>query len=72
MNNKPIEQARDDDLRLSMVALLRAAKRAREIARSTGTFVVIGREGVVEHLRPETMEAEPAVQESAIPYGKKR
>ena len=72
MNNKPIEQARDDDLRLSMVALRRAAKRAREIARSTGTFVVIGRDGVVERLRPETMDAEPAVQQPPAPYGQKR
>ena len=68
MNNKPIEQAHDDDLRLSMVALQRAAKRAHEIARSTGTFVVIGRNGVVEWLRPETMDAEPAVQQPTTPY----
>jgi hypothetical protein len=31
MNKLPIEQARDADLRLSIVALRRAAQRAREI-----------------------------------------
>lgn len=57
MNTRPIEQARDDDLRLSVPALLRAALRAREIARSTGTFLVISRNGVIEHLSPEVFDA---------------
>ena len=72
MNPKPIEQARDDDLRLSKVALLRAAQRARDIARSTGTMLVIRRNGVLEHLEPGSMGAEQAVQQPTTPYGQKR
>ena len=32
MNHQPIEHARDADIRLSLTALERAARRAREIA----------------------------------------
>lgn len=41
MNNKPIAQSRDADLRNSQIALLRAAARARELARRTGTRLVV-------------------------------
>lgn len=53
MNHQPIEYARDADLRLSEVALQRAARRAREIAARTGTRIVISRNGVIEHMKPE-------------------
>jgi hypothetical protein len=53
MNHQPIETARDADLRLSEVALQRAARRAREIAARTGTTIVISRDGVIEHMKPE-------------------
>ena len=56
MNKRPIEEAEDRDLRLSHLALHRAAQRARELAAATGTSLVISRNGVVEHLMPETME----------------
>jgi hypothetical protein len=56
MNKQPIEQAQDRDLRLSLAALQRAAQRARELAAATGTSLVISRNGVVEHLMPETMK----------------
>ena len=52
MNRKPIENARDADLRLSLAALRRAAQRAREVAQQTGTTVVISRDGVIEYLTP--------------------
>jgi hypothetical protein len=57
MNHQPIENARDADLRLSEVALQRAARRARKIAARTGTTIVISRNGVIEHVRPD-VEAE--------------
>lgn len=66
MNEKPIEQARDQDLRLSKIALLRAAQRAREVALSTGTPLVVSRNGVVEYIMPPAH----GVQESKLPYGK--
>lgn len=56
MNNKPIEQAQDRDLRLSPIALQRAAERARELARVTGTTIVISNGGVIEHRQPESKE----------------
>jgi hypothetical protein len=52
MNKLPIDQARDKDLRLSQQALERAAQRAHDLARSTGTFIVVSRNGVIEHLTP--------------------
>ena len=54
MNKRPIEEARDADLRLSYVALLRAAKRARELAAATGTLLVVFRNGRIEHIHPHT------------------
>lgn len=52
MNARPIQEARDPDLRGIAPALERAALRARELARQTGTAVVISRNGVIEHLWP--------------------
>ena len=54
MSNKPIELSTDSDLRLSQVALERAAQRAREIAEKTGTAIVITRNGVLEYLKPQS------------------
>ncbi len=56
MNKLPIEQAKDPDLRLSQVALIRAAQRARDLAAVTGTDLVISRNGVIEHLTPSISE----------------
>lgn len=66
MNKQPIEQARDADLRLTHAALRRAAQRARELARQTGTVIVISRQGVIEHLQPQLAST---VQEPTPPYG---
>ena len=72
MNKEPIENARDDDIRLSFAAMLRAAKRARELARATGTAIVISRNGVVEHIQPDALELELlTLQEPGTPYAKK-
>jgi hypothetical protein len=57
MNHQPIQNARDTDLLLSEVALQRAARRAREIAARTGTTIVIRRNDIIEHMRPD-VEAE--------------
>jgi len=72
MNNRPIETARDPDLRLSYQALLRAAKRAREVALQTGTLIVISRNGVVEQLDPATEAMPLSVQAAVPPYLAKR
>jgi len=56
MNKRPITQSTDRDLRLSEVALQRAAQRARELAVATGTALVISCNGVIEHLTPKASE----------------
>ncbi|MDP1651335.1 MAG: hypothetical protein Q8L56_01285 [Rhodocyclaceae bacterium] len=71
MNKQPIERARDADLRLSGVALRRAAQQARELARKTGTSVVVSRGGNVEYLKPEETIVGLSIQEPAAPYGGK-
>lgn len=63
MNQQPIESAKDADLRLSAVALQRAAQRARELAERTGTALVVRREGVLEHVWPAQVAAIAGVQE---------
>jgi hypothetical protein len=46
---RPIEQARNSDLRGSAAALTRAALRAREIAIRTQTALVVRRNGQLVH-----------------------
>lgn len=72
MNKQPIEQAHDTDLRLSSVALQRAALRARELAIKTGTAIVVNREGKLAYLAPEAPPAETIhAQEPIGDYGDK-
>ncbi len=61
MNPRPIEEAADQDLRLSIVALRRAALRAREIALRTGTDLVVIENGVLRHISP-------ALEPGAVSY----
>lgn len=51
MNRKPISDAKEDDLRLSM-ALERTALGARGLAERTGTELIINRDGVIEWVAP--------------------
>lgn len=71
MNKQPIETARDRDLRLSPQAMRRAAQRARELAAQTGTAIVVSRDGVIEHISPQSGPAGRYVQEPPAPYGDK-
>jgi hypothetical protein len=52
MNKRPIEQANDSDLRHSRIAILRAVQRAHDVAKTTGTTIVVSHNGVIEHLTP--------------------
>ena len=70
MNKRPIAQAHDADLRHSVAAIERAAQRARELARSTGTSIVVSRNGVIELLDPDAPELDTlSVQEQPAHYG---
>lgn len=57
MNQQPISLAHDPDLRLSEEALRRAAKRARVIARQTGTQLVYCYHGEVLRISPDEQDA---------------
>ena len=61
MNKQPIDAAHDADLRFSMLAMQRAAQRARELAAQTGTAIVVSNNGAIEHIHP--------VREASAPYG---
>ena len=69
MNDSSIATARDADLRLSMQALQRAAQRAREVARQTGTAIVVSHGGVIETLRPPPAGEVPAQEPSELRSG---
>lgn len=69
MNQQPIEQADNADLRGSWPALQRAAERARAIAAQTSTYVVIAREGVIEHIQPQSEKAVLSIGEKQKTYG---
>lgn len=60
MSTRPLEMSDDPDLRLSLPAMRRAAQRAREIARQTNTFVIVGELGRVLRLSPEDMDRNEA------------
>lgn len=57
MNPQPISCALDSDLRLSEEALRRAAKRARIVARQTGTNLVYCYHGEVLRISPDEQDA---------------
>jgi hypothetical protein len=71
MNKKPIENARDNDLRLSHQALMRAARRAHELAARTGTAIVIIENGVLKYIEPKPEEIAPRLHEDSAPYREK-
>jgi ribosomal protein S2 len=69
MKKPSFDPTQDLDLQNSMAAMQRAALRAREIARQTGTFLVVSRNGVVELIEPDAQALDiPSVQEPATIY----
>lgn len=66
--NRPIESARDSDLRLSQAAMQRAAQRARELAAQTGTALIVSEDGVIKQLYPKADAVPPTVQAPIAPY----
>jgi hypothetical protein len=47
MSGVPVSNLPDDDMQAAPAALVRAGQQARELARKTGTAVVIVRDGVL-------------------------
>jgi hypothetical protein len=60
MNPKPIEQAKSPLLARTLPALLRARKRAEEVAEATNTAVVDVVGGKIVHVRPRSHVAGPS------------
>jgi hypothetical protein len=68
MTMRPLEEARNPDLRGSLHAMQRAALRARQIAAQTGTEIVVSRNGIIEYLNPRVDLAELAAHEPLANY----
>lgn len=64
MNKQPTRTNRNPDRKDVEAALNRAANRARERARATGTRLVVSRSGTLFYLRPEAT----GVADSRAPY----
>jgi len=47
MSGVPVSKLQDDDMQAAPAALVRAGVQARELARKTGTAVVIVRDGIL-------------------------
>jgi hypothetical protein len=73
MNPQPIETARDADLRLSVQAMQRAARRALELAHMTDTAIVVLSAGVLQTIHPSDVAPRQAtsVHEPSSLYGGK-
>lgn len=55
MNPVPLSEANDEDAKYVLVALMRAAARAREIAIQTNTHLVIMQDGKLVRIAPKDL-----------------
>ena len=69
MSPRPLDSARNADIPASYEALKRAALRAREVARQTGTPLVIGENGEVRLIDPLPESTTARVNEPSSRYG---
>ena len=60
----PISHLQDKDMQEAPKALVRAAKRAREIARQTGTAIVVVRDGQLVREIPQPKKKIPKSRET--------
>jgi hypothetical protein len=64
VNEKLRSTLDNPDMQAAPQALRRAARRAREIARRTGTRLIVVHEGVLRALDPDSPELQDATDES--------
>jgi len=69
MSLRPLDSARHADIPASYEALKRAAARAREVARQTGTLLVIGEDGQLRLIPPSPESAVASINEAFSRYG---
>ena len=63
MSDVPVSKLADHDMQAVPAALMRAARAAREVARSTGTSIVIVRDGIlIEESVDDSSEAVPGLE----------
>ena len=60
MSGVPVSKLPDDDMQAAPAALVRAGQQARELARKTGTAVVIVRDGILVEERVDD-SSQPAM-----------
>jgi hypothetical protein len=60
MSDVPVSKLQDDDMQAAPTALMRAGVQARELARKTGTAVVIVRDGILVEERVDDSD-QPAM-----------
>ena len=65
MSDVPVSKLQDDDMQAAPTALMRAGVQARELARKTGTAVVIVRDGILVEERVDD-SSPPALAPMAI------
>ena len=66
MNDVPVSKLQDADMQAAPAALMRAGVQARELARKTGTAVVINRDGIlVEERVDDSSQPAPAPMASS-------
>ena len=66
--SKPLESRLPDaDMQEAPRALLRAARRAREIAKRMGTGVIVSRDGVIVEESPDDYEVDSSAGDIAPP-----
>jgi hypothetical protein len=65
VNDKLRSTLDNPDMQAAPQALRRAARRAREIARQTGTRLIVVHEGVLRALDPDGPELQDATDESS-------
>jgi hypothetical protein len=61
MSDVPVSKLPDDDMQAAPAALVRAGLQARELARQTGTAIVIVRDGVLVEERCDDVSPLPPV-----------
>jgi hypothetical protein len=64
MSGVPVSNLPDDDMQAAPAALVRAGQQARELARKTGTAVVIVRDGILVEERVDD-SSQPAASPMA-------
>jgi hypothetical protein len=59
MDDDVLGRSKSDDIRNSLAAMRRAARRAREVGKATGTGVVIQKNGRMVSVPPEELVDQP-------------